>query len=102
MSFSVGKASIDDVPHFQFENAKVSARLGDGPEQEFEFEYRDPRKWIEQLIADPTLAHASHFHSSKKYYCEGNFTERLWDEPWTGDVWVAIDVSRFSNFGFPN
>lgn len=76
----------------KFQTAKVSACLGDGPQQTFEFDYRDPRKWIEQLVADPTLAHVSNFHSSKKYYCEGNFIERLWDEPYTGDTWYEVDV----------
>lgn len=66
-----------------------------GEEHVFEFEYRDPQKWIERLVADPTLASASCFHSATKYYCEGDFTERIWDEPYTGDAWRKVDVSIF-------
>jgi len=70
---------------------EVSA-LYQGVEYQFKFEYRDPWQWILSLIQDPNLANISCFHSVQKFYCEGDLTERLFDEPNTARAWETIDV----------
>ena len=33
------------------------------------------------------------WNSVKKYYCHGDYEERIYDEPNTADTWWAVDVS---------
>jgi hypothetical protein len=63
-----------------------------GSEHRFDFEYRDPWRWITTLVTDESLAAASTYNSVKKFFCEGIRAERLWDEPNTADTWWEIDV----------
>jgi hypothetical protein len=36
------------------------------------------------------------WNSVKKYYCEGNFEEQLFDEPNTAETWWNVDVCSYS------
>ncbi|KIM88694.1 hypothetical protein PILCRDRAFT_2888 [Piloderma croceum F 1598] len=62
-----------------------------GVEYKFKFEYQDLWQWILSLVHDLSLADVSGFHSVRKSYCEGNFIERLFNEPNTGRAWEKID-----------
>ena len=79
----------------QFTSATVSGTL-DGKVHSFTFEYRDPWEWILSLVQDESLAPTHMWNSVQKYYCRGDFEERIYDEPNTADTWWAVDVSSSS------
>jgi hypothetical protein len=61
-----------------------------------EVEFRDPWEVIKRLIRDETLVPVSSWFSQEKYLClDGviNFSNPLYDEPWTGETWHEVDVS---------
>jgi len=62
----------------------------------FTFEYRDPWEWILSIIQDESLAPMAMWNAVQKYYCSGDFEERIYDEPNTADTWWNVDVSLIS------
>ncbi|KAH9955792.1 hypothetical protein BGW80DRAFT_1188200 [Lactifluus volemus] len=77
----------------QFKSGTITATYEDQP-REITFEYRDPWKWILALIQDESLVPWNMWNAVKKFYCQGDHEERIYDEPNTADVWWEVDVSR--------
>ncbi|KAF8804428.1 hypothetical protein BYT27DRAFT_7106461 [Phlegmacium glaucopus] len=76
----------------QFKQDTVTATY-QGKVSEFTFEYRDPWEWILSVVQDESLAPMAMWNAVRKYYCKGDFEERLYDEPNTADTWWNVDVS---------
>lgn len=79
----------------QFKTDVVTATY-EGEVYEFTFDYRDPWEWILSIIQDKSLAPTSMWNAVRKYYCSGEFEERIYDELNTADTWWNIDVSTSS------
>jgi hypothetical protein len=72
---------------------------------EFEIEYRDPWDVMKRWIRDETLASISTWFSQEKYLClngEFEYSNPLYDEPWTGTTWREVDVSTVSIYSKDN
>ncbi|KAK7005557.1 hypothetical protein R3P38DRAFT_3326486 [Favolaschia claudopus] len=57
-------------------------------------EFRDPWKLMKRWICDESLASVSTWYSQEKFLClngEIDFSNPLYDEPWTGTMWREID-----------
>jgi hypothetical protein len=54
--------------------------------------WREPMRFVEDCLTDPTLMTHSHFHPERKWLHAGFTRERMIDEPWTADVWWEIMV----------
>ncbi|KAF8798516.1 hypothetical protein BYT27DRAFT_7122910 [Phlegmacium glaucopus] len=76
----------------QFKSDRVTA-IYLGKVYEFTFKYRDPWEWILSVIQDESLAPMAMWNAVRKYYCSGDFEERIYDEPNTADTWWNVDVS---------
>ena len=76
----------------QFKKETVTATYL-GKSFKFVFEYRDPWEWILSVIQGESLAPMAVWNSEQKYYCTGDFEDRILDEPNTADTWWNVDVS---------
>ncbi|PPQ87069.1 hypothetical protein CVT25_000049 [Psilocybe cyanescens] len=74
----------------QFKCEEVSAEF-DGKVYNFKFQYRDPWDYISSLVNDESLMSVHMWNSVKKYYCEGDFEEQIFDEPNTAETWWNVD-----------
>lgn len=81
--------------HWQFKSDVVMASYM-GTAYSFIFEYRDPWEWILSVIQEESLAPMAMWNAVRKYYCSGDFEERIYDEPNTADTWWNVDVSLIS------
>ncbi|KAJ7800250.1 hypothetical protein B0H14DRAFT_2529625 [Mycena olivaceomarginata] len=68
----------------QFQTGEVEAEF-EGVPYKFEFQYRDPWKWIVDLLSDPTLADKIHWYPVQKFLVKDGIEVRLFDEPYTGN-----------------
>lgn len=66
-----------------------------GKTYDFDFQFRDPWEYIVSLVSDESLAAVNIWNSVRKYYCEGDFEDELFDEPNTAETWWKVDVSVF-------
>ncbi|KAJ7718510.1 hypothetical protein B0H14DRAFT_3170816 [Mycena olivaceomarginata] len=73
----------------QFQTGEVEAEF-EGVPYKFEFQYRDPWKWIVDLLSDPTLADKIHWYPVQKFLVKDGIEVRLFDEPYTGNKWWKI------------
>ncbi|KAJ7875714.1 hypothetical protein B0H14DRAFT_2568563 [Mycena olivaceomarginata] len=73
----------------QFQTGHVEADF-DGVTYKFEFQYRDPWKWIVDLLSDPTLASDIHWHPVRKFLFKDGVKVQLFDEPYTANKWWNI------------
>ncbi|KAJ7574853.1 hypothetical protein C8J56DRAFT_1064268 [Mycena floridula] len=80
----------------QFKQAHIEV-IYQGKAVPFDFQYRDPWEVIVALVADPSLADDSTWHSAHKILCRGGFedeeVETLFDEPFTAEDWWETDSS---------
>lgn len=61
-----------------------------------EIEFRDPWEVTKRLIRDEVLVSVSTWFSQEKYLCLDrtiDFSNPLYDEPWTAETWREVDVS---------
>ncbi|KAK7012368.1 hypothetical protein R3P38DRAFT_3209633 [Favolaschia claudopus] len=75
--------------HRDLNRSLVAARLTN-----VAVEFRDPWKLMKRWICDETLASVSTWYSQEKFLClngEIDFSNPLYDEPWTGTMWREID-----------
>ena len=79
----------------QFKSDVVTASYK-GTAYRFIFEYRDPWEWILSVIQEESLAPVTMWNAVWKFYCSGDFEERIYDEPNTADTWWNVDVSLIS------
>lgn len=79
----------------QFKSDVVTASYK-GTAYRFTFEYREPWEWILSIIQEESLAPVTMWNAVRKYYCSGDFEERIYDEPNTADTWWNVDVSLIS------
>ena len=75
----------------QFKYEEVTAEFN-GEVYNFKFQYHDPWEYISSLVDDESLMPVHMWNSVKKYYCEGAFEERIFDEPNTAETWWDVDV----------
>ncbi|KAJ7347355.1 hypothetical protein DFH08DRAFT_914503 [Mycena albidolilacea] len=66
----------------QFQTGEVEAEF-EGVPYKFEFRYRDPWKWIVDLLSDPTLADKIHWYPVQKFLIKDGIEVRPFDEPYT-------------------
>lgn len=78
----------------QFQEGSVTARF-DGKDISHHFWFRDVWEWTKRSAADSELSKTHQWHSCKKYYCEGEYTERIIDDMSTADEWWDEEVSMF-------
>ncbi|KAJ7500698.1 hypothetical protein B0H11DRAFT_1714069 [Mycena galericulata] len=65
-----------------------------GGTYDVDVEFRDPWTIMTQWVCDPTLAPVSTWFSQEKYLCLNgtiDFSNRLYDEPCTGETWGRVD-----------
>ncbi|KAJ7715914.1 hypothetical protein DFH07DRAFT_785532 [Mycena maculata] len=72
-----------------FQKGDIEAEF-EGVPYKFEFQYRDPWKWIVDLLSDPTLADDIHWYPVQKFLVKDGIEVRLFDEPYTGNKWWKI------------
>jgi hypothetical protein len=58
----------------------------------FDFRYRDPWKWVVDLVTDPSLADVIVWHPSQKLLHDNGKVSRLYDEYHTADTWWRVQV----------
>jgi hypothetical protein len=84
---------LPDV-QLQWKTTPIEAEY-EGKVEKWDFHWKEPMAFLEELVTDPDLMKHSHFHAEQKFLCENGNEERLRDEPWTGDEWHNIEVSIF-------
>ncbi|KAK6972070.1 hypothetical protein R3P38DRAFT_3336150 [Favolaschia claudopus] len=65
-----------------------------GKRYNIDVEFRDPWKLMKRWICNESLAAVSTWYSQQKFLClngEIDFSNPLYDEPWTGTMWREID-----------
>jgi hypothetical protein len=77
----------------QWKTSDVEASLN-GKVYTYQFHWRDPVEYFEDLITDPSLMPYSDFHSARKYLVNGTTHKRLVDEPFTANEWWDIEASN--------
>ncbi|KAJ7263308.1 hypothetical protein C8J57DRAFT_1070690 [Mycena rebaudengoi] len=92
---------------FRTKRIKIDFRGREFSEKSYdvEVEFRDPWEVIKRLIRDETLVPVSSWFSQEKYLClDGviNFSNPLYDEPWTGETWHEVDDSLPANDRYPS
>ncbi|KAJ6627809.1 hypothetical protein B0H10DRAFT_2429041 [Mycena sp. CBHHK59/15] len=68
-------------------------------------EFRDPWTIVTQWVCDPTLAPVSTWFSQEKYLCLNgtiDFSNRLYDEPCTGETWGRVDDDLLGDGHYPS
>ncbi|KAJ7201091.1 hypothetical protein GGX14DRAFT_659051 [Mycena pura] len=73
----------------QFQTGEVEADF-QGKTYKYEFQYRDPWKWVVDLLSDPTLADDIHWFPEQNFLVENGVETRLYDEPYTANKWARI------------
>ncbi|KAK6966929.1 hypothetical protein R3P38DRAFT_3245175 [Favolaschia claudopus] len=66
-----------------------------GKRYNIDVEFRDPWKLMKRWICNESLAAVSTWYSQQKFLClngEIDFSNPLYDEPWTGTMWREIDL----------
>ncbi|KAJ7651757.1 hypothetical protein B0H17DRAFT_1215217 [Mycena rosella] len=58
--------------------------------QKAKLKYRDPWKWIDDLLSDLSLSSDIHWYPAQKFLCEDGVTTQLFDEPYTSGKWYKI------------
>ncbi|KAJ7082070.1 hypothetical protein B0H15DRAFT_785946 [Mycena belliarum] len=67
-------------------------------------EFRDPWSIITHWVCDPTLAPVSTWFSQERYLClhgKFDFSNQLYDEPFTGDTWRRVDDNLPPDESYP-
>ncbi|KAJ7322002.1 hypothetical protein DFH08DRAFT_818379 [Mycena albidolilacea] len=85
----------------QFETGQVKADF-EGKTYTFEFQYRDPWKWILELVQDPSLAPHFKWYPVEKFLHEHGRNTRIYDEPNTGTLWWSVQDSLPFVLGLPH
>ncbi|KZV97954.1 hypothetical protein EXIGLDRAFT_810450, partial [Exidia glandulosa HHB12029] len=82
------RRSLDAARDFvtDFQEGSVTARF-DGKDYTHRFYYRDIWEWTKRAAADPELSKTHNWHAYKKYYCEGDYEERIIDDLCSADEW---------------
>ncbi|KAJ6475131.1 hypothetical protein C8R47DRAFT_1293744 [Mycena vitilis] len=108
--------------HRDLEKALVAARVGNvafecktldiefegahlGGTYSVDVEFRDPWSIMKQWVCDPTLAPVSTWFSQERYLCLNGkieYTNPLYDEPYTGETWRSIDDDLPGDGHFPS
>jgi len=47
------------------------------------------------VVQDESLVPMAMWNAVQKYYCKGDFEERLYDEPNTADTWCRCEFTYF-------
>ncbi|KZV79960.1 hypothetical protein EXIGLDRAFT_817958, partial [Exidia glandulosa HHB12029] len=82
------RRSLDAARDFvtDFKEGSITARF-DGKEYTHRFYYRDIWEWTKHAAADPELCKTQNWHAYRKYYCEGDYEERIIDDLCSADEW---------------
>ncbi|KAJ7651825.1 hypothetical protein B0H17DRAFT_1269904 [Mycena rosella] len=86
------RSSAISTQSLQFQTAEISADF-EGKTYKFQFQYRDPWKWILDPVTDPLLAPHFKWHPVKKILHEDGCTTQIYDEPNTGRLWWRVQDS---------
>ncbi|KAJ7220258.1 hypothetical protein GGX14DRAFT_515671 [Mycena pura] len=70
----------------QFETADITEEI-DGEERVFTIHFRDPWKWILEIVTDPSLAKHIVWYPHRKYLVVDGMRQRLRDEVYSADLW---------------
>ncbi|KAJ7493651.1 hypothetical protein FB451DRAFT_1164530 [Mycena latifolia] len=72
---------------------------------EVDIEFRDPWRIMKDWVCDPTLAPVSTWFSQEKFLCSRGtieYSNPLYDEPWTGKTWREVDNGLPSGGKYPS
>ncbi|KIJ43728.1 hypothetical protein M422DRAFT_169582, partial [Sphaerobolus stellatus SS14] len=102
-NYSDYQSSLKATRHFgvQFEIGEVS-HIFRGKTHTFKFQYRDPWKWLLDIVTDPTLADSILWYPVEKYLHQNGRITRIYDELNTGTQWWEIQDSLPHEFGIPH
>ncbi|KIJ28337.1 hypothetical protein M422DRAFT_270406 [Sphaerobolus stellatus SS14] len=102
-NYSDYQSSLKATHHFgvQFEIGEVS-HIFRGKTYTFKFQYRDPWKWLLDIVTDPTLADSILWYPVEKYLHQNGRITRIYDELNTGTRWWEIQDSLPHEFGVPH
>ncbi|KIJ28811.1 hypothetical protein M422DRAFT_269862 [Sphaerobolus stellatus SS14] len=95
--------SLAAARHFgvQFEEEEIMHTFR-GREYRFKFRYRDPWKWILDILTNPMLSELIMWYPVEKYLHQGSRITRLYDELNSGTRWWEIQDSLPHEFGMPH
>ncbi|KIJ49009.1 hypothetical protein M422DRAFT_246785 [Sphaerobolus stellatus SS14] len=90
--------SLAAARHFgvQFEEEEIMHTFR-GREYRFKFRYRDPWKWILDILTNPMLSELIMWYPVEKYLHQGSRITRLYDELNSGTCWWEIQVGDPNN-----
>ncbi|KAJ7204541.1 hypothetical protein C8J57DRAFT_1100775 [Mycena rebaudengoi] len=106
MERSVAAAREGNV-RFQRKRVPIDFRGREFSEKAYdvEIEFRDPWEVMKRWIRDETLASVSTWYSQERYLCADgviDFSNPLYDEPWTAETWREVDDSLPANDRYPS
>ncbi|KIJ54948.1 hypothetical protein M422DRAFT_153273 [Sphaerobolus stellatus SS14] len=95
--------SLAAARHFgvQFQEEEIMHTFR-GQEYHFKFRYRDPWKWILDILTDPMLSESIMWYPVEKYLHQGSRITRLYDELNSGTRWWEIQDTLPHEFGMPH
>ncbi|KAJ7768112.1 hypothetical protein DFH07DRAFT_1008731 [Mycena maculata] len=85
----------------QFETGEISADF-EGKTYTFQFQYRDPWKWILELVTDPSLAPHFKWYPVRKFLHDDGRKTQIYDGPNTGKLWWRVQDSLPSVADLPH
>ncbi|KIJ29756.1 hypothetical protein M422DRAFT_188008, partial [Sphaerobolus stellatus SS14] len=68
----------------------------------FTFKYRDPWRWLLDIVTDPTLSQSIIWYPEEKYLHQGSRITRIYDELNSGTRWWEIQDTLSHEFGMPH
>ncbi|KIJ57372.1 hypothetical protein M422DRAFT_148910 [Sphaerobolus stellatus SS14] len=103
INYSDYRSSLGAARHFgvKFESGEVSHTFK-GRTHTFKFQYRDPWKWLLDIVTDPTLSDSILWYPVEKYLNQNRRITRIYDELNTGTRWWEIQDSLPREFGVPH
>lgn len=104
--FNVEASDGTDALQFHTERVSVDSQGREFSETTYDVEihFRDPWEVMKRWIRDETLASVSTWFSQERYLCLGgkiDFSNPLYDEPFTGTTWCEVDASINIFLAFP-
>ncbi|KIJ40358.1 hypothetical protein M422DRAFT_256913 [Sphaerobolus stellatus SS14] len=103
INYSDVQRSLEAARHFgvRFQSSEVSHTFK-GKVHVFKFQYRDPWKWLLDIVTDPTLNNSIMWYPVEKYLHQNGCITRIYDKLNTGTHWWKIQDSLPQEVGVPH
>ncbi|KIJ48583.1 hypothetical protein M422DRAFT_162395 [Sphaerobolus stellatus SS14] len=101
LTFKDFQKSLEAARNFGFQSGEVK-HMFKGKLCVFKFEYRDPWKWLLDIVTDTTLSESIMWYPVEKYLHQNGRICRIYDELNTGTRWWDIQDSLPQEVGVPH